>query len=104
MNDKQVDSPTERAVSGAKNAFRRAEGQSNSTLPNPGLPEPAGHEATISVNRDSPIGSLLLAYQAVSDIADEIATRVISDENRSDSSSNRILIHNPADFKSIEEL
>jgi len=104
MNDKQIKSPTEQAVSGAKDTFKRAEGQSNSTFQNPGLPELAGHKRTISVNGEFPIESLLLAYQAISDIADEIATRVISDEDRSANNSNRILIHNPADFKSIEAL
>ena len=104
MDDKQINSPTEQAVSGAKDTFERAEGQSNSTFPNLGLPVSAGHKGTISVNGDSPIESLLRAYQAISDIADEIATRVISDEDRSANNSNRILIHDPADFKSIEAL
>ena len=104
MDDKQINSPTEQAVSGAKDTFKRAEGQSNSTFPNLGLPVSAGHKGTISVNGDSPIESLLRAYQAISDIADEIATRVISDEDRSANNSNRILIHDPADFKSIEAL
>jgi hypothetical protein len=104
MDDKQINSPTEQAVSGAKDTFERAEGQSNSTFPNLGLPVSAGHKGTISVNGDSPIESLLRAYQAISDIADEIATRVISDEDRSANKSNRILIHDPADFKSIEAL
>ena len=46
----------------------------------------------------------MLAYQTISDIADEIATRVIGDEDWSANNSNRILIHDPADFKSIEAL
>ena len=104
MDDKQINSPTEQAVSGAKDTFKRAEGQSNSTFPNLGLPVSAGHKGAISVNGESPIESLLRAYQAISDIADEIATRVISDEDRSANNSNRILIHDPADFKSIEAL
>ena len=104
MDDKQINSPTEQAVSGAKDTFKRAEGQSNSTFPNRGLPVSAGHKGTISVNGDSPIESLLRAYQAISDIADKIATRVISDEDRSANNSNLILIHDPADFKSIEAL
>ena len=104
MNDKQIKSQTEQAVSGAKDTFKRAEGQSNSTFRNPGLPETAGHKGTISVNGDFPIESLLLAYQAIFDIADEIATRVIGDEDTSANNSSRILIHNPADLKSIEAL
>jgi hypothetical protein len=104
MDDKQINSPTEQAVSGAKDTFKRAEAQSNSTFPNLGLPVSAGHKGTISVNGDSSIESLLRAYQAISDIADKIATRVISDEDRSANNSNLILIHDPADFKSIEAL
>src|SRR4051794_13202737 len=104
MNDKQINSPREQAVSGAKDTVKRAEGQSNSTFLNLGLPVSAGHKGTILVNGDSPIESLMLAHQAISDIADEIATRIISDEARSAHNSNRILIHDPADFKSIEAL
>ena len=104
MNDKQSNSPTEQPVGGANDTFDRTGGQSNSTLPNLGLPVPAGHAGTISVNGDSPIESLLLAYKTISDIADEIATCVIGDEDRSANNSNRILIHDPVDFKSIEAL
>ena len=104
MNDKQINSPTEQAVSGAKDTFKQAGGAPNSTFPNLCLPVSAGREGTISVGGDRPIESLLLAYQAISDIADEIAARVVGDGDRSVNDSNRILIHDPAEFKSIEAL
>src|SRR5262249_36134330 len=89
MNDKLSSSPTERAVKDAKAGGAKSEDTKESLL-SLGLPESEGHKGTISIDGDVPIESLHLAYQAMREIAEEIATLVVKHKDGADHKSSRI--------------
>lgn len=102
MTEPTFGSPTEKAVQATKADAAKSDDKNKESLPSLGLPESEGHKGAISIDGDVPIESVLLAYQAVQAIADEIAKRVI-DLKKKDRAL-EVLIHNPADFHAIEAL
>ena len=84
MNDKSSSLPTEQAAANAKANAAGSNEQAKKDLPNLGLSELEGHKGSISIEGDIPIESLILGYQAVGEIAEEIAKRVAKHEKRAD--------------------
>lgn len=72
------------------------EDKGETALPNLGLPDSAGHKGTISVDGETPVEGLLLAYQSVDKIAAKICERVLKHQPRC------VLMHNLSDFNAIK--
>jgi hypothetical protein len=102
--ERNVGSKTEAAVK-AKSAAKDAAGNQGDGKPPAadtpvlGIPDSLLRKGTIAIDDNAPIESLILAYQAVEDIADAIYDSIKAKAP----GRKEILIHNPADFKAIEE-
>jgi len=99
MSEASGEAKVEADVDKAKAAGKPANPKADDAVSTLGIPDTFGRKGTIAIDENVPIESIILAYEAVDNIADRICAKV-----RPAIKEGPVLIHNPADFAAIEDL